>query len=276
MKIPKSIVWWVWIGVAALTLFTASASAFVIETELTGETGGFPSGDLHKVTISGDAADGGGADSFTVTWTVPEGTVGDTAAPFDLVTAATFTVQSLSDTVMNLRIDLDNTQVLADAIAEGVVSAGDDVGGLHSLLAFGFNAAPEVTGVTLLNDGLGGATWEADLATGNGEGLPGFKPLNVCMWAANSCNGGNVNEGLIAGDTDTLTLSLVGNFSDGPMIMLLDFPAKTQGLWGSFETGGVPDCCDNPPGGGGIPEPGSMALILLGMIGLGARRRRMR
>lgn len=266
---------------ALLLLNAAVAGAYTIETVNTGNTGGEPIDfDLYKVTISGDTvASGAGEDRFTVTWTIPTGT-GNPSNPIPLVASATFIIDSFSTSSLGLTIEIDNTQVLDDVIAYNLANPGSQIdisnanaiGGLNSILALGFNVSDTVTGVNVSDSG--NLDWDAVVNGTGSSALPAFKPLDLCIWAANNCSGGSAKNGLIAGTSDTVTLTLAGDFSTGPMTMLLDFPVKMQGLWGSFEAAGVPDGGDTPPTGGEIPEPAVAALMLLGLDGL--RRARVR
>ncbi len=105
--------------------------------------------------------------------------------------------------------------------------------------------------------------------------------MDICIFPdeqSNSCNGGNVNNGLLAGASDLLTLTLTGNFvgQNGSIstVMLSEFPVKFQGDWGSFEVPGGIDCCDGTPPGSSVPEPASLGLAILGVGMFGAIRQR--
>ncbi len=240
----------------ALALLSTSASAYFIEPELTGGQAGNPAQDLYKVTISGAQADGGGADTFTVNWRVP---VADTnGAPADLTAEADFVISSFTHSQLVLDVALRNTF--------------DPNLGVNSLVAFGFFVDPAVTEAEISWDQANATTWQTRLdtnLTGN------FQDLDVCVFPDenNNCNGGNQQNGLSAGASDSLTLTLTGDFADG-IVMLSEFPVKFQGDWGSFQVPGVTDCCD---GGNEVPEPFTSMLLAAGIAaGYPLRRRRFR
>ena len=146
--------------------------------------------------------------------------------------------------------------------------------GVNSIMSFGFYADPDIDSATVVNhDDPDNLVWTSMLdtnLTGN------FKQLDVCLFPdaqSNSCNGGNVNNGLVAGASDLLTLTLTGNFvgPDGTvsLVMLSEFPVKFQGDWGSYEVPGQVGCCTQ------VPEPSTLALGLLG-VGLVRRSQRAR
>lgn len=267
------------LGISALLvmlLCAGQSSAFMIQETTTGATDGFPVSDLYKVTITGNEGSDGGANSFTITWVVPEGTERDgNTVPFDLVVTAEFTIVSLSANTLVLDIKVDNTDILGKIDTYNAANDPDIVlgGGLNSVSSLGFNITPDVTGVSVSD--AGGLGWEASL----NSSFPEFNTVDICTYPNNSCSGGSATEGVIAGEMDMFTLTLssaTGAFGDDEAneysLMLLDFPLKMQGIWGSFEVAG--SCCDTPPTGGEIPEPATVALILLGLTGVGARHRR--
>ena len=271
---------------AIAALGATTAFGYNIESEITCEAAtadcaGLPETDQWKVTITDDGTVG---DSFSLSWTVPkEATSG---APFDLTASAQVTVTEFTanggpndgkDTI-TLKFDFDNTSVYDAAVAEfGAGNFNPD--GLNSLLAFGINVYPDdPLSASLLNDSTGSNSakdWQVD-TTQNFAG--GFQKVDVCIWPDqnNNCAGGNVANGLVAGEVDSVFLTLTGEFNSsgaGPLsVMLSDFALKMQGQWGSFETGGFPCVDPNDPncgGGGGsgdpeVPEPGSLALMMLG------------
>jgi len=256
---------------------STGASAYVLETELTGGVAGEPPQDLHKVTITlpSDPANDPGDNMFTVNWLVPKEQTEinpDTGerAPADLTAAAKFTITDFDSSTVVMDISLNNTF--------------DPALGINSLVAFGFFIDPDVDTAQLSNYAdPNSILWEAkldDQLTGN------FKNLDICVFpdeTSSSCNGGSVNNGLPAGASDLLTLTLTGDFaspSDGEeaLVMLSEFPVKFQGDWGSFQVPGATDCCDTPPDGQ-VPEPATTALLLGGLAvayPLGRRRQRLK
>lgn len=263
---------------ATSALYAGSASAYLISTTTTGTSNGSPSQPTYQTSIAKpvNPALDPGTDSFTMTWKVPAGTSTSGGVPNpDLTAEATFKVTTFNATTLAFDIGIKNTTVLP-------------AGNFNTnILSFGFGITPDATGVTVADGNLDPVTWEGEIQTGQQQFPGGFKLIDVCVWAANGCSGGNVNQGLAAGASDKLTLTLTGDFAAPTgsanlyVAQLSDFPLKFQGTWGSFEVPGVPGGgggCTNPNGcnggGGGVPEPTSIALFGLGMVALRLNQRR--
>lgn len=260
--------------ISASALYAGSASAYLISTTATGSSDGSPSQSTYQTSIAKptDSAADPGTDSFTIKWNVPAGLASTGGVSNPALTAeATFKVTNFSATTLAFDIDIKNTTVLPP-------------GGFNTnVLSFGFNIDPNATNVAVSDVsglGLAAATWEGALA----QNFPSFQTIDVCVWAANGCTGGNINQGLAAGASDKLTLTLTGNFNapagspNKYVALLSDFPLKFQGSWGSFEVPGSGNggSCTKPGGcgGNGVPEPASFALVGLGMLALRMNRRR--
>lgn len=258
---------------AASALYAGSASAYIISTTATGASDGAPSQPTYQTSIAKPKTNDPGTDTFTIKWKVPagQGTSQGVSSP-DLTAEALFKVTMFNATTLAFDIEIKNTTVLPP-------------GGFNTnVLAFGFNIDPNATAVSVSDvagSGLSAATWEGALS----QNFPSFQTIDICVWAANGCSGGNVNQGLAAGASDKLTLTLTGNFAapanstNKYVALLSDFPLKFQGSWGSFEVPGGPNggggCTDpNGCGGGGVPEPTSIALFGLGMVALRLNQRR--
>ena len=243
----------------ALALTFAPAHAFIMEETPLGGGFGNPPQDAFKVTITlpSDPGDDPHLNTFTVNWLVP---IADTSptAPADLTATATFTITSFDASSIVMDILLDNTF--------------DPNLGVNSILSFGFQVDPDVDGASIVNAAdPNNIIWTHELTadlTGN------FQDLDICVFPDaqnNSCNGGNVNNGLPAGASDLLTLTLTGDFTSPntgeiSTVMLSQFPVKFQGDFGSFEVPGETDCCTK------VPEPDAVFLALIGIAAVRAFR----
>lgn len=203
-----------------------------------------------------------GDSMFEVNWSVPAGVNTTNGVPNPALTAnAKFTVLAFTATTLQFGINIKNTTVLPP---------GDFN---NNVFSFGFNIDPNATSVTATDSNGDSVTWEAAIA----QNFPSFQTVDVCVWAANGCAGGNINQGLAVGASDSLTLTLTGNFAAPPgsgntvVAMISDFPLKFQGTWGSYEVPGNTGCC----GGGDhqVPEPTTLSLAMLGLACVAGRVR---
>ncbi|MFQ5347861.1 MAG: cistern family PEP-CTERM protein [Rhodothalassiaceae bacterium] len=197
--------------------------------------------------------------SLTADWLLPAALVDGLA--IDLEAEALFEIRHFDRNELKRNVSISNTTIVNPGI-------------IASILSFGFAAEPDVS--ASITDA--GAIFDA-LGDGSGpqQTFPGgCKQIEVCIFAANGCSGGGVNDGLAAGQSDSLSLSLVplsGDFDgdDGdPHLRLLAFPVKFQGTFGSFEFVSFPD---TPVP---MPLPSTLALMGLGLLGGGLARRRLR
>jgi hypothetical protein len=213
-------------AVAIGLLFATSSQAFSFYD--TGVSGGSPSDSLLGVSIT--AADVGS--SFDLDWKVSLS--GDW-----LYATATYDVIAFDSSSLTLGISLTNNTVLSSTLTNA------------DILSIGFGVSPDATATFLSS----GSVFD-NVSTGSGPNQTapgGFKDIDVCLYGQN-CTGGAVAQGLHAGDSDSLTLSLAGDFSGGS-VDLLYFPMKFQTNLGSYE-----------PGGSLVPEPSGALLFGVGLL----------
>lgn len=171
-------------------------------------------------------------------------------------------VTAFSSTSMTLLITLTNT------------SPGSNV----RLVSWGFGTNPDITGVTFSDPqgsdgGMVNSLLDSIPNTGN--------QIEVCAFGGPNCNGGGSGGIQSQGGSDIFQLVLTGNW--GSSLTLDPFGYKFQGPGGSYEclsNGNTSTCTGSPPPppppppGQLLPEPGTLALIGLGALGVGALRRR--
>ena len=187
-----------------------------------------------------------GANAFDIIWDHP-------VQPLDAI--ANFTA-SVSSGFIDFTVTMTNNSA---AVGSGLQS-------------FGFNINPDPTSFS--NVVVGSVFQNVGLE----QNLPSIdNNIDVCIWAANNCQGGAQQQNLNGGGaSDTISFRLVGNYTNGAT--LTTFGAKFQTEFGSFEFEGNPPNGENPPPNGEppttVPEPTSMVLVGLGLASvLGARRR---
>jgi len=188
--------------------------------------------------------------SFTVDWNYASNTSSGGSLTAPLTALGTFTVDSLSSTSLVLSATIDNTTSLTTKLTQAyLMSLG---------ISSNLTATPSLTS--------SGSTFTHVDSPGNFPG--GFKNINACVYSANNCSGGKIQEGLAAGSSDSFVLALDGTFGSSPSITLSDFAVKFQTNEGSYEFGGSSLS--------ETPEPGTLLLFgtaLFLSLGPALRRR---
>ena len=140
---------------------------------------------------------------------------------------------------------------------ENTTAVGGTTGYINAAVtAFGFYTNPEVTG-TLTQDG----SVFTEIAN-DGQLTGNFKLIDICLFP-DSCNGGNINNGLAAGATDsTMEVTLVPESGTFSTLTIDPYAIKFQTSAGSFEFCSGTGCTN-------VSEPASLALLGLALMGIG-------
>lgn len=162
-----------------------------------------------------------------------------------LTGSGSMAVAGFNSSALTITVSLTNTSSLAS----------------DTLAAFGFGIAPDATGVSFVDANDGGFV-DAGSAPG-GINLGNGIIVDICVWGGSNCYGSSGIFG--GGGSDTFSVVLSGIWGSSVSIDPLAF---------KYQTGYGPQVftsdMSEPPDTGNVPEPGSGALVLLGLGLLGA------
>ncbi|MGR9044311.1 MAG: cistern family PEP-CTERM protein [Gammaproteobacteria bacterium] len=255
---------------------TNASAAYIIDGPYPITPSGNPSGQSGYSVQFGASEVGS---SFEINWFLPSGSISNTGTvlPDDLSASASFTLDAFdaASRTIDMTVDISN---LTDT---GIFSKA-------AILSFGFGVDPDVSGGHLIDSGTIFDGFNPDFTN---PSLPAIS-IGTCIFAANNCAGGNINQGLQIGVSDTLSFQLL--FGNGSTLGTLDavtfapFGLKFQTNKDSWELSGTPDSgtqdCGNPAyvithpectSANPVPEPSIIWLFVSGFASvLGYSHRR--
>lgn len=167
-----------------------------------------------------------------------------------LTGSGSMTISGFNSSSLTVFVSLSNTSAL----------------GSNRLTSFGFGIDPNATSAGFVDANDGGMI-AASLAN-----IPSLATIEVCAFGGPNCSGGG-SGGILGGGSDSFAIVLGGTWGSSVNIDPIGFKYQT-GL-GSFEfTTSTSSSSTTSGGSGRVPEPGSMALLGLGLVGMGFVHRR--
>jgi hypothetical protein len=158
---------------------------------------------------------------------------------YNLAGLGSLTVSGFNSNLLTLNISLTNSTVAS-------------VASNARLTSFGFGINPDATAVSFSD------TPDAGLINASLANIPSLALIEVCAFGGPNCSGGG-NGGIMAnGGSDSFSLVLKGTWGASVDINPIGFKYQTNNGSFEFTTGG-----SNP-----VPEPGSIALLAIGLLGV--------
>lgn len=160
-----------------------------------------------------------------------------------LTGSGSMTLSGFNSSILTVNVTLNNTSTPAS----------------NRLTSFGFGIDPNATGASF-SDVADGGMINASLSA-----IPSLATIEVCAFGGPNCSGGG-SGGILGGGSDTFSILLAGTWGSSVSIDPIGFKYQT-GL-GSFEfTTGT-------PGTPKVPEPATLGLLGIGLLGAFAVRKR--
>lgn len=217
---------------ASLIAISGYSSAHAYTVELNGRTAGNPSGQaLRDISVDSKSDIGRTLDPIWLSLSAGTSTDdGSSTLTQDIWGNVVLKVLNLTADKLSLDFKVNNTT---------------DPNYQAAIVSMWFGLSPDATSATIQD----GETFDRTRVNPNGNAPGGFKKIDVCLFAANNCSGGNINKGLQAGEEDSFIVDIFGDFGvydnsgiyTHSEVTISDFGAKWQTQDGSFEVAGVPE-----------------------------------